>query len=399
MSQERWLVAVGAGRWQVPGIRAARAAGLKVLAVDGQSGAPGLSLADDSLVVDIRNARLVIDSITARGIQPSGAIAFCSDAGMLTAAALREHFGLPGPKTDVLTGLINKGVQRRAWTKAGLPCPRWFVVKSARDVPAALADIDAKAILKPVDSAGSRGVTVIERGAPWEQAFETAMNVSISKEVIIESFITGLEHTVETFTSHGKTRVLAITSKKKVEGTNNTVASELSSARLDHAKRAEADDICSRALEALGYEDGPGHTEFLLTERHEIYLVETGGRGGGFMVADGLVPGVSGFDLATACALQAVGLEPPIPPQTKSRAAVLRFVPSKAGRITRIEGFGADDELPGVQSEVMVALHQEVSRAACDGDRMAYVLAIADDLDEAQKLADRKEQRIRITVE
>jgi biotin carboxylase len=382
----------------VPGIRAAQVARLKVAAVDGVSDAPGLLLADRSLVVDIRKPGQVIDAIEAADIHPAGAIAFCNEAGMLTAAALREHFGLPGAGLEVVRALTDKGVQRRLWSKAGLPCPLWFVVDSIDEVPQVIESIQGASIFKPVDSSGSRGITVVKEGQPWNDAFAAAMQASLSKNVIIERFVVGVEHTIETFTHRGFTHILAVTSKRKVPGTNDTVAYELASARLTKEKYKEVGEICGRALAALGYTDGPGHTEFLLTENGTIYLVESAGRGGGFMVADGLVPGVSGFDLATACALQAVSAECPLPSPTPPRAAVLRFVPSRPGKVVSIEGFSNDDNVSGVQSEPMVTIGQQVGIAASDGDRMAFVIAVADTVDEALRLTDDRESRIKITL-
>lgn len=399
MNEEPWLIAVGAGRWQVPGIRAARDSGLKVIAVDGDSTAPGFQDADRHIAVDIRDAQAVISAILDSGIRPAGAIAFCNEAGMLTTAALREHFALPCARDAVTRALTNKGVQRAQWTQAGLPCPLWFVVRTPWEVPGALTKISGTAIFKPVDSAGSRGVTVVAHGSPWEAAFEAALKGSLSGEVIIESFIIGIEHTVETFSHHGHTHVLAITAKKKVPGTSNTVAYELASAQLHPAKRAEAGDIVSRALAVLGYTDGPGHTEFLLTEAGEIYLVESAGRGGGFMVADGIVPQTSGFDMTRACALQAVGREPASPPDSRPKSVVLRFVPSKSGTVKSISGFSADDEIEGVLCESMVTSGQMLGRAASDGDRMAYILATADSIEDALAKTDAREARIQIMME
>lgn len=399
MTDEKWLIAVGAGRWQQPGIHAARAAGLKVLAIDGLADAPGLASGDRSLVVDIRDADAVIAAVVATGICPAGAIAFCNEAGMLTTAALREHFDLPCARANVTKAVTNKGVQRARWTAAGLPCPLWFVVRSADEVPTALEQINGTAIFKPVDSAGSRGVTVVAPGEPWQTAFDAALKGSLSGEVIIESFIVGLEHTVETFTHDSQTHVLAVTEKKKVPGTSNTVAYELASAQLGEAKRLEAADIVTRALAALSYTHGPGHTEFLLTPEGDIYLVESAGRGGGFMVADGIVPQTSGFDMTRACALQAAGLAPASPQPTKPKAVVLRFVPSKAGTVKHIAGFGPSDEVEGVISEAMVTVGQNLGRAASDGDRMAYILATADTIEEALARTDAREARINITME
>ena len=397
-TDERWLVAVCAGRWQWHGIDAARAAGLKVLALDGDAQAGGFAHADLAITVDVRDPAAVVAAVRASGIVPAGAISFCSEAGMLAAAALREHFNLPGARADALVPLLRKDRQRALWTAAGVPCPAWQVARSAAEAEAARQHIGGTCIVKPVDSAGSRGVTVLAPGDDGEAAFAHAQAQSLCGTVIVEAFIVGTEHTVETFSHRGRCHVLAITAKKKVPGTHDTVASELASADLPAADLQAIGATCVRALAALGHSDGPGHTEMLRTAGGELFMVESAGRGGGFMVAEGIVPRVSGFDLATACAMQAVGLEPLEPPLQAHRAAVLRFVPSRRGRVVRIDGFGPNDEVPGVYAEPLVAIGQQVGRAASDGDRMALILASADTLTDALAAADRKEARIHVEM-
>ena len=398
MTKDRWLVAVGAGRWQATGIQAASRAGLKVMALDGDSRAQGFAHAHRSLVVDIRDGAAVIDAIAETGIRPDGAIAFCNEAGMATTALIRDHFHLPCAGGSATRALTNKGIQRARWAEAKVPGPKWMVVRSDREVPSALTMIGGTVIFKPVDSAGSRGVSVIRPGERWDHAFLMAKMNSRAEEVIIEAFIVGIEHTIETFTHQGETHTLAVTSKRKVPGTDGTVACELESAQLEVEIRRRVESVVREALAALDYTDGPGHTEVLLTDSGGIFLVESAGRGGGFMVADGIVPLTSGFDLSRACALQAVGLSPGIPEKLSSRAVVLRFVPSRPGRVASIHGFGPDDEIPGVVSECMVDVGQEVGKASSDGDRMAFILSAGDTLENARALADAREKRIVIRV-
>ena len=288
MKKDCWLIAVGAGRWQQRGIQAAKGAGLRVAAVDVDPEAPGFQTADLALRVDIRDVAGVVDAIRASGISPAGAIAFCNEAGMGTAARLREHFDLPGIRSDAVARLTDKGLQRACWDQGGLPSPRWGVVEHASQVSSLIARLGKTVIMKPVDSAGSRGITVLNQGDAWESAYEKACNASRSGRVILEQFIAGVEHTVETFSHRGRTLVLAITAKLKVAGTADTVASELASAELDADLREKIESTVIKALGATGLSDGPGHTEFMLTDAGEIFLIESAGRGGDLWLRMGL---------------------------------------------------------------------------------------------------------------
>jgi biotin carboxylase len=394
----KWLVAVCAGRWQMHGISAAMKAGLNVLAVDGDPGAPGLAIATKGAVADVRNPDAVIAAVEGSGIEPDGAVAFAAEAGMVAAAALRARFSLPGPGPDVVAGLTNKLIQRRAWDKAGLPNPRWKSGASAQDLLDAVDEIGLPAIVKPCDSAGSRGVSRVDPGDLLPPVVDRALKASPSNCAIVESVLSGTEHTIESFSINGTCHVLAVTSKRKVPDSKGTVAFELATVDYPPPLMKRIADVTAAALEALGYGTGPAHTEMMIDDRGQIGLVETAGRGGGFTVFDLLVPMASGYDIARATALVAVG-EPAPPIVVRANAVCLRFIPSRPGRVTAIRGFDQANELSGVIATPMVSPGHVATSASTDADRLGYILAQSPSRTAALALADRAEDLIRFEIE
>jgi biotin carboxylase len=395
---EQWLVAVGAGRWQLSGIKAAKTEGIRVLALDADRHALGFSAADRSELVDIRDPDAVLECVRSTGIIPSGAAAFVTDAGMRSAAAVREEYDLAGPRRNVVNRLTNKQQQRLRWSQAGLPSPRWYCLNSAEEAEQAIKTMDGSIIFKPTDSAGSRGVTVVEPSEDWRPAFDAAVAGSSAGQAMVEAFISGTEYTVETFAHQGRTAVLAVTEKKKVKGTRETVANELATPQLCRSVVNQIGELAVNALEALGYVEGPGHTEILRKEDGSLWLVEAAGRGGGFMVADGLVPRASGFDLARASALQAVGRETPAPEHLTGNAAVLRFLPSRRGIVTSMGGFDEARLIGNVECAPLVSIGDRVDHAKTDSGRLAYILCWADDVVQARQLADRAEACLSVDI-
>ena len=61
-------------------------------------------------------------------------------------------------------------------------------------------------IVKPVDSAGSKGVTKVEDKADLQNAIETALSASLSKHFVIEDFLdkVGAQSSADIFTVDGK---------------------------------------------------------------------------------------------------------------------------------------------------------------------------------------------------
>lgn len=399
MNSAHWLIAVTAGRWQMHGIQQAQAAGLMVLAIDADPNAPGLSQADASLCMPLHDHAEVVGAVRALGKPYAGVVSFASEMGMRLAAHLRSEFGLPGPNLELTLCLLNKAYQRRAWDAAKVPGPQWRAFTDPKIALDALQHITFPCIIKPCDSSGSRGVTKLESVQDdLVKAVERAFAFSLTSEVLVESFMEGTEFTVETFAEGGRSHILAVTEKKKVDGTRGTVARELASPQRPQWVIDQIGQTVLAAYAAIGYRQGPGHAEVILGLDNSVGLIEVAGRGGGFMVFDRLVPAISGFNIARATALQAVGL--PVDAISHERkSAVLRFFPSRPGLLLNVEGIDEACKIHGVEAESFVKAGDRLQSAMADGDRLGYILAVGSSPEVAQALADRAESCIFFNIE
>lgn len=394
-----WLIAVTAGRWQRHGICEARAAGLKVLAIDADANAEGFADADRVLHIDLADHEAVIRAIRAMGLSICGAVSIVSEVGMPLTARLREEFDLPGPRAELCRRLIDKAVQRRIWTEKGVPGPRWMTFSEPASALKGAAGLGFPFIVKPTDSSGSRGVTKIESAEDnIQDAISHAFRFSRSGDIILESYMDGTEFTVETFAADNEIHVLAVTEKKKVAGTRGTVASELATPDRPPEVVDRIAQTVVAAYRALDYVEGPGHAEVILMKDGSVGMVEAAARGGGFMVFDGLIPVISGVNIARLTALQAAGL-PVGPISNWKRAAVLRFFPARPGLLQGFSGFEEANLIEGVEAAPFVKPGDRFHRAAADGDRLGYILSCAATPSEARERADQAERLIRFDIE
>lgn len=401
MSQEEiWLVAVTAGRWQRHGIREARAAGLKVLAIDADPNAEGFADADQVLHMELGDHEAVIHTLRSLEKNIQGAVSFVSEVGIMLAARIREEFDLPGPRTELCRRLIDKAIQRRIWTGQSVPGPRWASFQEVEKALVAMPEFGFPLIIKPTDSSGSRGVTKIESvEEDLAGAVARAFQFSRTGQIILEEFMEGTEFTVEIFAANGVIHILAVTEKKKVDGTRGTVARELATPERPQEVVMRIADAVVAAFRALGYTEGPGHAEAILKNDGSVGLVEVAGRGGGFMVFDGFVPTISGVNIARLTALQAVGI--PVGEITSwKKSAVLRFFPSRLGVLRNISGFDRANLINGVEAAPFVHVGDRFHQAASvDGDRLGYILSCAATPRQAQELADEAECLINFEIE
>lgn len=396
MSASGWLVTVPAGRWQVCGIKKARSLGYRVFALDGDSSAEGFAFSDRWHAVDIRKPQLVCEIVEAAGIKPSGALSLASEVGIPAVAQLSERFGLQAHAVELATLLTDKAAQRQRWTELGVPGPDWRTFSDVAEGTALARDFSFPFVTKPVDSAGSRGVSVVERPDEIESALKAAIEGSVSGRAIIEDYCAGTEYAVETFGDGAANHVLCVSEKTKVAGTRGTVAQELATPLSPTAERV-AGEAALQALDALGYRRGPGHVEVIVSTDMRPFLVEAAGRGGGFMVFEQLVQQASGYDIVAATVQQAMG-DRFSPVTVQRRAVALRFIPSTSGVVDRIEGLEAANSMEGVMAGALVQTNSAVAAASTDGDRLAYVLATCDTPLSAREKAAAAIRQIRIVI-
>lgn len=399
MVAERWFVSITAGRWQASGILAAKKMGLKVIGVDADKSAGALALCDHVIVADIFDVDLILRSLRDLGKNYVGAASFCSEAGMRTAACVREEFGLRGPTRELTERLVSKEKQRTCWAKENLPNPEWAVHRDFQNALEWCKKLSGELIIKPVDSSGSRGVSVVDSSSgDCGMAIEKALDYSKSKSLIIERFVRGVEYAIDSFSQGGEFLALTVSQKVKVDKTSDTVASEYHSPECGSRVLAEIKRVVERAYQAIGYMDGPGHAEVIVDGNGKIFLVEVAGRGGGFSVFDNYVPKLSGFDLPTACVKNLIGQSIQVS-SSGQKPAVLRFFPSQTGTLIKKEGIEEANKIENVEVVCFAEIGKEYGVATTDGDRLGYIFSRGETLEEARQRAAQAEELVRFGFE
>lgn len=372
-----WFIAVTAGRWQLCGIKAAKRLGYKVVAIDSDINAPGFEYADEHICCGFENVQSIINYLSNKSIV--GCLSICSDAGMLLAGKLIDHFNLSGPGLNVSKRLTDKGLQREAWQNAGIHNPNFYVGNQLQDLINRTRDFNFPLIIKPVDSAGSRGITKIHNQSELTKAcLDNAISYSKRRQVIIEEFVTGQEYTVETIICNGKIHLLAITKKYKLAETNYTVAYKLETAEIPIELQTKITQRIAHAYQTLEYYNGIGHAEIIVSDDDKVVIVEVAGRGGGFLVFEEFLPRISSLDIVELTVLQACGQPIEITEKTE-HYGILEFLPSSEGIVKNITGFKAVNTLPYCTAESFVAIGDKVKNADCDGARLGYILCCSDD--------------------
>ncbi len=190
MKQEgkKKLMLLGGLRYLLPVIEAAHRLGHHVITVDYLPDNIAHKYSDEYHNVSILDKEAVLR--LARELRIDGIMSYAVDPGVTTAAYVAEEMGLPfqGPYESVRI-LQDKALFRKFLTDNGFNVPK---AKGYSDVEAAVADAERyrwPVIVKPVDSAGSKGVSRVDDVRDLKAAIEHALDESHSGRFIIEEFL------------------------------------------------------------------------------------------------------------------------------------------------------------------------------------------------------------------
>ncbi len=240
-----------------------------------------------------------------------GVMSFACDPGVTTAAYVAERMGLPFQCSYESASILqDKGRFRKFLWDNGFNCPH---AKSYDDVNKAINDIDYftwPVIVKPVDSAGSKGVTRVDYPNELRKAIETAIQGSHNGRFIIEDFITfcGYHSSADCFTVEGKLVFCTFSDQLFDDEADNpyTPAKIIwpSTMKTEHQKYLSNE--IQRLMNLLGMRNGIYNIETCVGADGKPYIMEVSPRGGGCKIAE-IQQLATGMDLISAEILSALG--------------------------------------------------------------------------------------------
>lgn len=271
------LMVLGAGLFQLPGIKRAKQLGYRVITVDYLPDNIGHKYSDAKIICSTIDTEGILKNARESGID--GLITFCSDVAAFSVAYVAEKLGLRGISPSATKIMTQKDTFRKFQKDAGLNCPDFIASRSFSVLGEFLRAKDRKLVFKPVDNSGSRGISIVPSGSPDElrTAFDKALSFSRAGGVCVEEHIDGVEVGGDGFILNGKLRHQAITCKHKngVVVTGHSLPDNLS----EMERQAVSDEI-EKCCRKLGYDEGPVNFDVMVYPGGAAIL-EIGPRNGG----------------------------------------------------------------------------------------------------------------------
>ena len=304
----RTLMLLGGSAYLLPVIQAARSLGCKVVTCDNVPDNYAHRHSDAYVNASVVNREAVLEA--ARRWNIAGIMSFATDPGVVAAAYAAEQLGLAciAPLRSIET-LQDKARFRRFLRENGFPAPRSFACESADE---ALALYDAgwgPVVVKPVDSAGTKGVRCAEGSSSLRSAVETALAHSRCGRSIVEEKLGGRAIESDVFVLDGVVQHPIVSEQMHDAASANLLApigsviptldSDAVAAGLEPQLQRLADLLCLRT--------GLCNVEARVLEDGEVVLMEVSPRGAGANIAL-IQHEAGGPDLVMASVRAALGM-------------------------------------------------------------------------------------------
>lgn len=371
------LLIIGASILQLPAIKKAKELGYYVAVIDYDPNAVGIEYADEYFNVSTIDIEGVTK--TAESFKPDGIMTLATDMPMRSIAAACEKLGLPGISMDTAIKSTDKGEMIKAFEQHDVAHPWYFIAESKYVFDAIIDKITYPCIMKPTDNSGSRGVVLIHSREELEKEYEYSQNSSRSGAVIIEEYLVGPEVSVEVIVYKGVPHVLQITDKLTTGAPHFVEMGHSQPSQLPENTKDKIKDLASRAVLAVGIENGPAHVEMIVTDNGPK-MVELGARMGGDCITTHLVPLSTGIDMIKATIDIACDNEPDIEPKFNKGSAI-RYFDVPCGVIKSVEGVEEAKAIDGVK-EISFTKHigDTVGEIGSSVDRVGFVIAQNNDV-------------------
>lgn len=402
-ANQKKLMLLGGLRYLLPVIEVAHRHGIHVITVDYCPDNIAHRYSDEYHNVSIIDKDAVL--ALAQELQIDGIMSFAVDPGVVAAAYTAEKMGLPFQCSyEAACILQNKSRFRQFLADNGFNVPNARGYSEAGD---ALNDIDYfnwPVIVKPVDSAGSKGVTRVDDPAQLPAAIAHALDCSPSRHFIIEDFLEkeGYSSDTDSFSVDGDLVFCTFNNQYFDAAAENeyTPAAYSWPSSLSQNVQDELRSELQRLVSLLDMKTGLYNIETRLCTNGKAYIMEVSPRAGGNRLIE-MLKYVTGEDIVERATLAAVGEEfqPVNRGADQSRQSIVELIlhANQPGKFVRLDI--APEVKPLVIEEDMWVKPGDIVETFTGANMAIGTLALkADTLEEIGSFVNRIKERVKVIV-
>ncbi len=281
MNESRKILILPAIHDHVGIIQQAKENGLFVITCDNMPQNPAHQYADKSYNINILDYDRLVEMAQSERID--FVWGYSTDIGALAAAKVSDALGLGANTFIAVDTMADKAKFRTFLREKGFNCPAFDSGKVLNDL--VLSELNYPLVVKPVDRASSRGVSVIQDESELKEAFESAIEMSLCGEVIVEEYIDqyGWQLHGDAIVSHGEVTVFVVGDQYfNNQSPIGTVLPSCHNASIIEELQNEV----RRFVKCIGFRNGGINVEARVNSQGELFIIELGPRSGGNYVPE-----------------------------------------------------------------------------------------------------------------
>ena len=391
------VIILGAGPLQIPAIKIIKELGYYLYAFDYDKDAPGFKFCDEHFLISTIDKNAVLEK--ARELKPDFVITSTSDAPVQTAAYVSEKLGLPtGISYKDSICATEKWAMRDRLKEFGVPIPLFYKCHNLNEFLDAVKALNYCCVVKPSDSAASRGVQFINNDNNLEEIYKGLLCYSRNNIVMVEELMLGKEVSVECLIVDRKAYILNITDKRVCELPYFVEIGHSEPSMLDKETKLAIKTVAVNAIEAINIVNGVSHVEIKITDEGPK-IVELAARLGGDYITAMLVPLSTGYNLVANSVKLALGLDID-PIINNNNGSAIRFISARKGTIKEIF---IPNNVYSTEGLVEIEMYKKVGDSTNDlkssNDRIGHIIAKGKNAQDAINICEKILSNIMIVIE
>lgn len=311
---QKKILLLGGSAQQVVAIKAAKELGYYTVLCDYLPDNPGQYIADKFYQVSTTNVEAV--SEVAQKENVNGILAYASDPAALPAAMVCERLGLKTNPVKSVEILGLKHSWRNFLRNNGFACPRSESFSpniTKDDFKKLITNFQFPIVIKPTDSSGSKGVSVLSNLDNLFKSIEWADQYSRNKVLIVEEYIKrGFPNVIggDIFVWNGKIVLYGEMSCLRDEKNSPLIPiGEIFPSGLNEIQTINLHTELQKIIHKLNISFGEFNIEVIIDSNDNVHFLELGPRAGGNMIPVQLSD-IYGIDLIKANVQAAMNMYP-----------------------------------------------------------------------------------------